>query len=291
MTNAPRLWESLTPEELEFQYNPQRACPNFNDYRALREPANEQATATLKAHRDIAYGDHKLRNLDIYPAEGGWPRPVHVYLHGGYWRAQDKANYAFIAGMLVQHGITAVIMNYELCPDSTLDAVADSAITGLEWVHRNIAAYGGDPNAVCLSGHSAGAHLTAEILATDWAARGIDPGFIVGAIAVSGIYDPAPAGLISVNEQLQLTPEIIARRNVETRPTLVNCPVALMVGGDEPWHWIDQTFRYSHHLHRQGNQPAVHVMPNYNHFNILLPFMQPESPIGAAMLRLSRATR
>jgi arylformamidase len=291
MISAAKIWETLTPDEHEHQYNPQQAFPNFGEYRALREPANQQATLELTAHRDLAYGSHKQRNLDIYPGDGDGPRPVHVYFHGGYWRAQDKANYAFIAGMLVRHGITAVIMNYELCPDSTLDQVADSALAGVEWVCRNIAQYGGDPQAISLSGHSAGAHLVAEILAADWPARGIDPACFVGAVAVSGIYDPAPAVQTSVNEQLKLTPETIANRNVEVRPPLVQCPVAVMVGGNEPWQWIDQSFRYSHHLHRHGNQPEVHVLPNYNHFDILMQFMQPESPIGSAMLRLAQPRR
>lgn len=288
MASAAKIWENLTPEEHEHQYNPQKACPDFARYRDLREPANQAALAGLVRHADIAYGEHELHTLDIYPAPGAGPRPVHIYLHGGYWRAQDKANYAFIAGMLVEHGITAVIMNYELCPASTLDEVAESALAGVEWVCRNIAGYGGDPRAISLSGHSAGAHLVAEVLAADWSARGIDPECFIGAVAVSGIYDPAPAALTSVNDELHLTPQIIANRNVETRPPLVECPVVVMAGGDEPWHWIDQSFRYSHHLHRHGMQPEVHILPNYNHFNILMPFMQPESPIGAAMLRLAR---
>lgn len=291
MISAAKVWEGLTPEEHERQYNPQNACPNFNEYRALREPANALALAELPRQADIAYGEHKLRTLDIYPAKGDGPRPVHIYLHGGYWRAQDKSNYAFIAGMLVRHGITAVIMNYELCPDSTLDQVADSALSGVEWVAKNIGQYGGDASAISLSGHSAGAHLVAEVLATDWTERGVDSSCFIGAVMVSGIFDPAPAALTTVNAQLNLTPEIIANRNVETRTPLVHCPVAVMVGGDEPWQWIDQSFRYSHHLHRHGNQPQVNVLPNYNHFNILLPFMQPETPIGEAILRLGQPRR
>jgi arylformamidase len=288
MSATANIWDHLTPEEHERQYNPQHAVPNFAEYRALREPANRQAAAELTRHADIAYGEHGLRKLDIYPAPGEGPHPVQIYFHGGYWRAQDKANYAFLAGMLVRHGITAVVMNYELCPASTLDQVVASALDGVEWVCRNIERYGGEPKAISLSGHSAGAHLVAEVLATDWPARGIDPACFIGAAMVSGIYDPAPAALTSVNAQIGLTPAIIANRNVEARAPLVKCPVVVQVGGDEPWQWIDQSFRYSHHLHRHGNQPEVQVLPHYNHFNIVLLSMQPQSPVGAAMIRLAR---
>lgn len=285
MQGSTPIWAGLTPEEHEFQYNPQKAFPDFAQSRTLREPLNAKAHAELSQRTDIAFGDHPLRKVDIYPANRSDPAPVHIFFHGGYWRAQDKAGFAYIAPMLVARGITTVVANYELCPDSTLDGVVDSALAAVEWVHRNIGSYGGDKMAVSLSGHSAGGHLVAEILAADWEKRGIDPAFIVGAVAVSGIYDPSPAIQITVNEQLRLTPEIADRHNVEVRPPLVKCPVSLFAGGREPWQWIDQTYRYAHHLHRNGITPQVHVLPAYGHFDILMDFVGEEQPIGSALLK------
>lgn len=284
MQDRSPLWSGLSAEEHELQYNPQKTFPDFARSRALREPHNNRALAELEQYRDVAFGDHPLHKVDIYPANLPGPRPVHVFYHGGYWRAQDKEGFAYIAPMLRERGIVTVIANYELCPDSTLDGVAESALAGLEWVHRNIARYGGDPMAISLSGHSAGAHLVAEALAADWSARGIDPSFIVGVVPISGIFDPTPAMQTSVNEQLRLTPEIIARRNVETRPVTMNCPVTLFVGGREPWQWVDQTYRYSHHLRQYDIFPEVHVLPAYDHFDILMSLMEPDGPIGRALI-------
>ena len=106
-------------------------------------------------------------------------------------------------------------------------------------------------------------------------------------MAVSGIYDPVPAMRITVNQQLRLTPELAGRHNVEARPPLVRCPVSLFVGGREPWQWIDQTYRYAHHLHRNGIIAEVYVLPPYGHFDITMDFMEPERPVGAALLRVS----
>ncbi|MFX6803685.1 alpha/beta hydrolase, partial [Acinetobacter baumannii] len=90
----------------------------------------------------------------------------------------DKQNFAFVARRLVEAGITTVVANYELCPASTLDGVATSAIAAVDWVRREAPGFGGDPKRISISGHSAGAHLTAEALAHDWAAEGVDPSFI-----------------------------------------------------------------------------------------------------------------
>lgn len=291
MAKTEPFWAGLTAEEHEFQYNPQAAFPNFKDAQAGRAAINAAALADLERLADLAYGEHPLRRIDVYPGSGpaSGPRPVHIFLHGGYWRAQDKQNFAFVAKPLVARGITAVIANYELCPASTLDGVADSAVAAVEWVHRNAASFGGDPTRVTLSGHSAGAHLVAEAMAHDWAAAGIDPAFIRGAVPISGIFDPRPVMRTSVNAEVRLTEEIAARRDVERRKVTVRCPVSIFVGGREPWHWIDLSYRYGHHLHRSGLNPEVHVLPRWGHFDILGEFMEPESPILGAVLRHATA--
>lgn len=274
MPNEQPIWATLTPEQHEFQYNPQHAFPDFAQSRARREPANEAARRDLVRHPDIAFGDHPLRRLDIYPAAEP-DAPVHVFYHGGYWRAQDKSNFAFIAGALVPHGITTVVMNYELCPASTLDGVVESAIAGFAWVVRNIGDHGGDPARITLSGHSAGAHLGASILAHRWP----DPSAIglTGAVLTSGIYDPAPAILTSVNADLHLDAAIAARHNVETRAPVLRPDVAILAGSREPDQFVDQSFRYYRNLRAHGFEPALHVLAGHDHFDILDEYLDPTS--------------
>ncbi|MBK6008738.1 alpha/beta hydrolase [Ramlibacter ginsenosidimutans] len=273
-TTAP--WATLTPDQHEYQYNPQKAFPGFARYGKERAGQNEQVRRDLKPV-EVRYGEHALRTLDVYRAPGT-ANPVHIFLHGGYWRTQDKQNFAFIAGALVPVGITTVIVNYELCPQSTLDGVVDSALSAFEWTCRNIANHGGDPRRISLSGHSAGAHLAAEILATDWSARGVDASAITGTTLISGIFDPTPAMKTTVNEQLRLTPELASRHDVERRPLKVQCPVAIIAGSLEPEQWVDQSLRYYHHLRRHGMCPELHVLEGHDHFGILTDYLEAHSP-------------
>jgi arylformamidase len=284
MAESAPIWAQLSDEEHELQYNPQRACPDFARFRAARDPENTAALATLEREADVAYGDHPRRRLDIYPAPAhGGRSPVHIYFHGGYWRTQDKENFAFIAGALVPLGVTTVIANYELCPGSTLDGVIASALSAVRWTAREIAGYGGDPAALTLSGHSAGAHIGASVIAHDWAAEGLDGDILKGATLVSGMFDPRPAMRTTVNAQIGLTEELAARHNLEAKTPMVRCPVTLVAGGDEPWHWVDQTFRYYHHLRRHGLSPACHVPAGVNHFNIIDGYMDAKSDVARAV--------
>jgi arylformamidase len=151
MSEARAVWMDLPRDEHEFQFNPQRAFPNFNDAQEKRTAANAKARSSLAPHLDLPYGEHKLRRLDIFTAMSAEKAsPVHVFVHGGYWRAQDKENFAFVATELAPRGITSVVINYELCPSSTLDLVADSALAAIEWVNRHVAKYGGDPRRISL---------------------------------------------------------------------------------------------------------------------------------------------
>lgn len=270
MQDAPH-WLGLDPREAEVHFNPQAAFPDFKDAQAARAQVNARARETLACESDIAYGDHALRKLDIYPpsvATRG-AAPVHVYIHGGYWRAQDKENFAFVAGALAARGVLTVVPNYELCPASTLDSVVGSAIEMAAWVRANIAAHGGDPTRIVFCGHSAGAHLAAAIMAVDWRARGVDPAFIAGAILVSGVYEPQIAMQTSVNADLHLDDAMAERHDMLRKPAHVPRNVAVVVGAREPWRWIDQSFRYALHLHRCGGAAETRVLPGWGHFDII----------------------
>jgi arylformamidase len=284
MPKQKPIWSNLTTEEHEFQYNPQNAFPDFQDARLKRAPFNEAVHRDLAVSADISYGDHPLRTLDVYPAQNtSGPAPVHVFLHGGYWRAQDKANFGFIPGILVPRGITTVVINYELCPDSTLDGVVDSAIAAMAWVFDHIQDHGGNPHHVTISGHSAGAHLGAEILAHEWAER--HRGRVLGGLFSSGLFDPAPAILTSVNAQLHLNADIAERHNVEDRKPVLTPDLSIIVGSREPWQWVDQSFRYYRNLRQFGLEPALHVLTSYSHFDILDEYLDVDSVTVRTILK------
>jgi len=276
---TPPIWEGLTAEEHELQYNPQRSVPDFEAARRRREPANAAAIEALKPETDIAFGPGALHRLDLFHPAGAGPHPVHLFFHGGYWRAQDKRNFAFLAPWLVERGVLVAVMNYDLCPGVTLDGTVASALAGMEWVAKDIAAHGGDPGRITMSGHSAGAHLVAAGLATDWTTRGLPADMIKGALMISGIFDPTPAMRTSVNADIRLTPEIAARHNLEALPLRASCPAWVMAGGDEPEHWIDQSVRYARHLARHGLEPGLLVTPRQHHFDILDQYMNPRSDL------------
>ena len=167
----------------------------------------------------MRYGDGPLMDLDLYkPTEGDGPFPVHLYIHGGYWRAREKENFGFIGASLASQGMLTVIINYPLCPAVTLDEVVEGTRAAFAWTANNITGYDGDPDRLTLSGHSAGGHLGAAIIATDWSSQNISKQVLKGAVLISGIYDPTPTQHISVNAEIGITPELAERHAYVNHP-------------------------------------------------------------------------
>ncbi len=276
-------WRSFDAVTLENAYNPQKSVRNFSQYQVHRNARSVECRKSMESHLDVAYGPGALHRLDVFPA--GDRKPVILFFHGGYWRTQDKANFAFLAGTFVPRGITTVIVNYDLCPAVSLDQVVESARSAIVWVYRNIGDYGGDPARIIVSGNSAGAHLCSMFLATAWAERGLPADVIRGAVMFSGIYDPEPARWIPVNEEIGLTAETAAANNSMSKTPLVNCSIWLGAGGLEPWLWLEQTYEYSQHLRRHGCDPEVHVLPGYHHFSLMDQMMEPDGVIAQAVLK------
>ena len=115
------------------------------------------------------------------------PLPVMVWLHGGANTAGSGSQSAYDGRALVSHGVVLVTINYRLGvfgffshPQLTAESPHHSSgnyglldqLAALEWVHKNIARFGGDPDNVTLFGESAGA-IDAGLLITSPLSTGL----------------------------------------------------------------------------------------------------------------------
>ena len=77
-------------------------------------------------------------------------------------------DFTFVAKGLVRNGITAVLVNYALCTSVNINEIVRQSRAAAARNYRNAEDFGGNPERISVSGHSAGGYLTGMLLSTDW---------------------------------------------------------------------------------------------------------------------------
>jgi arylformamidase len=235
---------------------------------------------------DLAYGDDASERLDILPAAGA-AAPVLVYIHGGYWRALDKRDQAFVAPPFADAGAMVVQLNYALCPAVSIAHIALQLAQALAWVWRHAADHGGDPERIVVAGHSAGGHLAAMLLACDWQAVAPDlPADLVkSALAISGLYELEPlrhAPFLAAD--IGLSAASARRLSPALWPAPARGALATVVGGAE-----SEEFRRQAALISRAWGPAVvaaETVAGRNHMDVLHEIADARSRTHALALEL-----
>jgi len=122
----------------------------------------------INRFRNITYSHSKPNqsqqlNLFTPHRQAGNLKEVFVFIHGGSWNSGKKSLYSFLGSRMARKGVVAVIISYPLSPGANYNQMAKASASAVKWVKENIQEYGGNPDRIFVSGHSAGGHLAALI--------------------------------------------------------------------------------------------------------------------------------
>ncbi len=272
-------WRALAAQELERHFNPRVAVPDAQAHLDRFAARSAAARGLIPGRYDLRYGKRSQETLDVHAPPGSEGLPLVVFLHGGYWRALDKSDHSFVAPPLLQAGAVVANVNYDLCPTVTLDEMVEEIGNSLRFCAAHAESWGADPRRMVLMGHSAGAHLAAEMLLADPPpARGI-----AALIGLTGIYEPEIILGVSVNEEAQVTPETAARRSCLGRPFQLRPRALLAAGGDEPEGWRGQTTAFAAACRDAGLDTRSEIVPGANHFTVLERALDPADPLHGVL--------
>src|SRR3954453_16469143 len=184
--------------DYEVEYNNRARVP---ENPAIMAGWARDAQAYRAAHQNrmqvIPYGPGERHRIDLFSGDGAGA--IVVFIHGGYWQALDGSFFSHLAGGLNAHGIDVAVPSYDLCPTVSVADIVEQMRTAT----RELAKLG---RPLVISGHSAGGHLAACMLATDWPAYdGSLPGdLVLAAYCISGLFDLGPLVETSINGALRL---------------------------------------------------------------------------------------
>ena len=273
-----------SPEWYDAQYNNRARIPEHPAILQHWADSSAAAYRRLGGVLDVAYGGDPSERLDLFPAARP-NAPVLLYIHGGYWRALDKSDQAFVAPPFVDAGAMVALANYALCPAVSVEHIVLQMVRALAWLFGNAARYGGDPQRIVVAGHSAGGHLAAMLLACDWpaVAPGLPADLPKSALSLSGVFDLEP-----LRHAPFLAPDIGLTQRSARRLSPAHMPpprgaLVSVVGGDESEEFLRQQALIQS---AWGAQVRAEVVPGRNHMNVLHELVQPGSRTHHHALRL-----
>jgi arylformamidase len=279
------------PAFLSREYNNRELFPDHARLFARGAERSARARSTMTCYLERPYGASPGETLDIFPARKGDGSAL-LFIHGGYWRSLDKRDFSFLAPAWVDAGVSLVVVNYDLCPKVSIERIVQQMLAASVWLYRHAEEYGMDEDRLYVSGHSAGGHLAAMMLAALWPAveRTLPRDLYKGAIAVSGVYDLRPLVQVDwLNGDLRLDEASALKLSPAYLPPATRAPLALAVGGLE-----SSEFKRQNTLLAQRWKPVLAgsiPMPGTDHFTVVDGLADPANALFAGAKRMMRLDR
>jgi arylformamidase len=228
----------------------------------------------------ISYGATPREIIDLFDARPD--APLAVFIHGGWWRNFEPALFSHMAGGLNAHGVGVAVPGYNLCPQVRIADIVEEMRRALLALWRR---YG---KRMLVLGHSAGGHLTAAMMATDWPARDASaPADLVpSGYAISGVFDLVPLMQVSMNEDFRLDEDGAKKISPVLWPAPRAGALDAVVGALESNEFLRQSRIIADAWGKAGVATRYQEVAGANHFTVLDPLTDASSAMVTRLLAL-----
>lgn len=251
--------------------------------------ARDAAAYRAVAQRELGtpYGPSVRQVYDLFHPQADGGGPVVIFIHGGYWRAMAIHEFSHLAAGLNGHGHIVALPGYDLCPEvSIADIVGQVQRACLALWHRF-------RRPLVAVGHSAGGHLAASMLMTDFSRldRSAPKDLVQAAYALSGLFDLTALRRTRMNADFRLSEMQALALSPAFRPPPVSGSLDAVVGGDESAEFRRQTALIGKRWAGTDFQVRCGEVPGANHFTLLAPLADPGSMMVQRIVDLARRAR
>lgn len=242
----------------------------------------EVATKDGRAELDISYGPTKRQYIDLFTAKEP-NAPLAMFIHGGYWRALDPKFHSHVAKGLYERGVTVVVAGYDLCPQVSIADIIQQARAAALFLWRRFG------RRIMVYGHSAGGHLAAALIATDWTR--LDPkapaDLVPAAYSISGLFDLTPLIHTAMNADFKLD-EADARASSPLFWPVPNDRILdSVVGGAELPEFLRQARSIVDVWPKDKVEMRYEAFPGQNHFTVIAPLADSASAMVERLYQLA----
>lgn len=258
---------------LEEEYNNRARVP---EHPGIIESWARDSAAYREAHppRVIRYGEGERHTFDLFEAGAG---PALMYIHGGYWQALDKSFHSIHARGPNRLCVSVAVVSYDLCPNVRIGDIVEQVRAACAAFHRETRA------PIVVSGHSAGGHLAACMLATE--------AHVPAAYSISGLSELAPLIPTSLNEKLGLDADEAEALSPIFWPAPEGKTLDAVVGSEESSEFLRQSAEIVRMWGEDGVETRYEEIEGANHFTVIAPLTDPASAMCERIKQLVERAR
>jgi acetyl esterase/lipase len=233
-----------------------------------------------KAYDDGKGGDPERHALDLYRPADVKGFPVLFFVHGGGWTKGSKDGFAKHGQLFARNGIGFVAINYRLTPQVTHPGHIEDVARAFAWTHQHIRDYGGRPDQIFISGHSAGGHLVALLAA--------DPGYlkaeqlsltdIKGVIPISGVYT------VGAGKVFGADPDLARLASPQAHTKGKHPPFLVLYAEKDGKNFDKMAEEFCKALQESGNTASTMMLKDRDHGSIMRNIANQDDPATQAIL-------
>ncbi len=273
--------------DYEAEYNNRARVPEHPAiFARWARDAGDFRARHANAELRLPYGRSAREHIDLFWPSAKREAPIVLFIHGGYWRSLEPAMFSHVAAGANARGLAVALAGYDLCPDVTIERIIEEVRDAAIFLGRR------HGRKLLACGHSAGGHLAAALLATDWSKRapGLPADLVPAAFSISGLFDLTPLVNVSMNADLRLD-EAAARR---VSPLFWEIPAGARTfdawaGGKESGEFLRQSRAIAEAWGKKGVAARYVEVPGADHFTIVDPLGDPRSAMTERLVELARS--
>jgi len=238
----------------------------------------------------VAYGPTRIEELEIYRTDRA-KAPIFLFIHGGTWRFGFAAESGYPAEMFVKAGAHYVAIDFASIHNvnGDLGAMAAQVRSAIAWVYKNAASFDGDPERLCIGGHSSGGHLCGVALVTDWQGEfGLPADTVKGGLCMSGMFDMEAVRLSWRRNYINFTDAMEDAMSPQRHIDKLVAPVVVSYGTFETPEFQRQSRDFAAAVKASGKPVELIEARNYHHNEMAETLGNPYGPNGRAALAMMK---
>ena len=275
--------------DYEVEYNNRARVPEHPEIFARWAGEAEFYRADMlkngRAELGLTYGSTPRQAIDLFLAEGHENAPLAIFIHGGWWRSLDPSTFSQMARGPNGRGISVAVVGYDLCPNVGIGDIVEQMRRMCAFLWQRFG------RRMTVYGHSAGGHLAAALVATDW--RTLYPkaptDLVPAAYSISGVFDLTPLLATSLNQDLRLDPAQARNLSPLFWPVAAGRIFDAVAGGLESNEFKRQSRAIAQAWQQAGAQARYEEVPRTNHFTVIDQLSDPQSAMAAHVADLAKS--